>query len=147
MSRQRRTSIEIQEGRGRIASRVTGSGGSYEHSEKELQAHVIELAGLLRYKHYFTYRSKRSPAGWPDLALVRDRLILVELKREQGVVSENQKAWIRWLLDAGVETYVCRPADLDDLAAVLQARGRVFSGLAWDAQERLVDRTRAEVDA
>jgi YD repeat-containing protein len=118
-----------------------------ELTEKQYQAQVIELASLLGYKHYFTYRSKRSPAGWPDLALCRDRLVLVELKRTAGVVSSKQKDWIRWLLEAHVETYVCRPADLDDLAAVLQARGRVFSGLAWDAHERLVERTRAEVDA
>jgi YD repeat-containing protein len=118
-----------------------------ELTEAQFQAQVIDLAGLLGYKHYFTYRSKRSPAGWPDLALCRDRLVLVELKRERGVVSEKQKAWIGWLLEAQVETYVVRPADLDDLAAVLQARGRVFTGLAWDAQQRLVERTRAEVDA
>jgi YD repeat-containing protein len=116
-------------------------------TERAFQAQVIELAGLLGFKHYFTYRSKRSPAGWPDLALCRDRLILVELKKQAGVVSEKQKAWLGWLLEAHVETYVCRPSDLDDLAAVLQARGRVFSGLAWDAHERLVERTRAEVDA
>jgi hypothetical protein len=91
-----------------------------ELTEAQFQAQVIELAGLLGYKHYFTYRSKRSPAGWPDLALCRDRLVLVELKREAGVVSPKQKDWIRWLLEAHVETYVCRPADLDDLAAVFR---------------------------
>lgn len=114
-------------------------------SEKQWQAQVVDLARLLgwhRPMHIFD--SRRSEPGWPDLALVRDRLILVELKREKGRLTAAQKRWIGWLLEANVETYVARPADLDDLAAVLRHRGSVWASPAWDARLRLVERTRQE---
>jgi predicted peroxiredoxin len=119
-------------------------------TEKEWQAQVRELASLLGFTRiYHPLRSRGSAPGWPDLAMIRERLVLVELKTaaKASKLSPAQKEWIRALIEAGVETYVCRPSDWDDLAAVLRARGRVFSGLAFDAHQRLVERTRAEVDA
>lgn len=92
-------------------------------SEKEWQAQVVELARMLGWKRYHTFRSDRSSPGWPDEALVRDRLILLELKTEQGKLSPAQKEWIRALLDAGVEVYVARPRHLEQLAAILTSRG------------------------
>ena len=57
--------------------------------------------------------------GWPDLILVRDRLIVAELKNEVADLEEEQAEWIAALQVAGVETYVWRPQDLDDVMAVL----------------------------
>ena len=99
-------------------------------TEKEWAAQVVQLAQTLGFKRYHTYRSTRSAPGWPDEALVRDRLILLELKAEKGRLSDAQKDWIRALLAAGVEVYVARPSDLEDLAQVLTARWRVSNGLA-----------------
>jgi hypothetical protein len=93
-----------------------------EVSEKTWQGQVIDLAKTLGWKHYFTYRSKRSPAGWPDLQLVRDRVIYLELKTEDGKLSAAQKGWIRALLDAGADAYVVRPRDFESLGAVLAVR-------------------------
>ena len=91
-------------------------------TEKEWQAQVIELAQTLGWKHYFTYRSKRSPAGWPDLQLVRERVLFLELKTEAGKLSHPQRQWLRALTTAGAEAYVCRPRHLPKLAAVLAVR-------------------------
>lgn len=109
-----------------MSAQATGA----DMTEKEWQSQVIELATMLGFRHYFTYRSKRSPAGWPDLALVRERLVLAELKREGGRLSDSQRSWLRDLLAAGVETYVCRPSDLELLGKVLSYRGDPFAPLA-----------------
>ncbi len=119
-----------------------------EMSEKELQAGVVELAQVLGYRHYFTYRSKRSPAGWPDLQIVRERLILLELKIDVGKCSAAQKEWIHALLNAGCEIYVARPDDLDALALILTCRGapwKTARGPALEASTRLHEATRKEV--
>lgn len=91
-------------------------------SEKEWRSQGVNLAKQFGFKTYHTYRSDRSEPGWPDDALVRDRLILVEWKTEKGKLSNAQKIWIRALLNAQVEVYVCRPRHLEQLAAVLQSR-------------------------
>lgn len=92
-------------------------------TEKDWQAQVVQLAHTLGYRHYHPLRSKGSPAGWPDLALCRDRLVLLELKTETGTVSAAQADWIRALHHAGAEIYVARPRHLQTLATILGPRG------------------------
>ena len=92
-------------------------------TEKEWMAQGVSLARQMGWKRYHTYRSDRSEPGWPDDALVRDRLLLVEWKTEKGKLSDAQKEWIRALTNAEVEVYVARPRHLEDLATVLRARG------------------------
>lgn len=92
-------------------------------TEKEWQRQVVELCQTLGWrKAYHTFDSRRSASGFPDLVLVRDRVIYLELKREQGKLSDAQKSWLRALLAAGQEAFVVRPRDLESLAAVLAAR-------------------------
>ncbi len=64
--------------------------------------------------------------GWPDLVLVRDRVMFVELKTDTGRLSKEQDAWIRMLEEAGQEVYVWRPSDWDAVVEVL--RGRIGDG-------------------
>ena len=90
-----------------------------EVDEKTLAAQVVELARMLGWRRYHTYRSKRSEPGWPDEALVRDRLVLLELKSTAGKLSAAQKTWLRSLVAAGVECYMIRPGDLQALASIL----------------------------
>lgn len=97
-------------------------------TEREWTTQVVELARMFGWSRYHTYRSDRSAAGWPDEALVRDRLILLELKTEKGRLSEHQRDWIRKLVVAAVETYVARPSDLQDLGEILAARERPTPG-------------------
>jgi hypothetical protein len=99
-------------------------------TEADFLGQVIELAHLLgwRVAHFrpaWTGRGWRTPvqgdgAGFPDLLLVRrDRLIAAELKREVGgVVSEDQRRWLRDMDAAGLETAIWRPSDF---AAITEA--------------------------
>lgn len=92
-------------------------------TEREWQSQVVSLAKRLGWLVYHTYDSRRSEPGWPDLALVRERFILAELKAEKGRISAAQQRWIDALLAAGVETYIWRPSDEGKVAATLMRRG------------------------
>lgn len=83
--------------------------------EKDLLAAVRQLARRLGWMEYHTYRSTKSPAGFPDLVLVRPpRLIFVELKTEKGKLSEAQDAWINALVKTNVEVAIWRPHHLTE---------------------------------
>lgn len=110
--------------------------------EKDLQTQVVELARVCGYEIYHTHDSRRSQHGWPDLALLGRRLVMVELKREKTKTTAPQKRWLRKLHAAGVETYVVRPRNLDDLARVLG--GRQSHPAMVEARERLVRELEAE---
>lgn len=90
-------------------------------TEKQFQQQVIELAKLHSWLHYFTYRSTRSPSGFPDLVLVRDdRLVFAELKTDEGRMSPAQRQWYAALQRAANEIYVWRPRDWDAICEVLK---------------------------
>lgn len=100
-------------------------------TEQQFQAQIIELARILGWRsaHFRpakTVRGWRTPvqgdgAGFPDTILVRgDRLVVAELKSAAGRVSTEQTAWLEALAAAGAETYVWRPADLEQAAEVLR---------------------------
>lgn len=81
-------------------------------SEKDLQAQVVELAQRLGWLYYHTHRSDRSPAGFPDLVLVRgDRILYRELKTSKGRLSAAQQEWLAALVSAGADASVWRPGD------------------------------------
>lgn len=91
-------------------------------TEKQWQAEVVRAARLLGWTAYHTHDSRRSEPGWPDLALVRDRLVMAELKTDTGRISPDQQRWLDLLGGAGIETYVWRPRDIDEVLAVLKRR-------------------------
>ena len=84
--------------------------------EHELKSKVRGLALQLQWRYYHTNDSRRSEAGFPDLVLVRDgRLIFAELKRQKGVLSDDQIDWLNDLADCkGAECYVLRPSHWND---------------------------------
>ena len=90
-------------------------------TEKQWMAQVVDLADVFGWAHYHPWLSIHSPAGWPDLALVRPpRLILAELKTEKGKVSAHQEHWLGLLRQCpGIEVCVWRPSDFDEVRAVL----------------------------
>ncbi len=105
-----------------------------KQSEADFQKQVIQLARLYRWKvaHFRAAMNKRGMwqtpvqadgAGFPDLLMVRDRVIAAELKSEKGKTSPEQDAWLAQFRAAGIETYVWRPADWDELVRVLTADG------------------------
>lgn len=60
--------------------------------------------------------------GWPDLTLVRERIVCAELKSGTGQPSPEQCAWLERLAAAGVECYVWRDTDYDAIVATLRRR-------------------------
>ncbi len=91
-------------------------------TEKEFGDWLEDLARTFRWVHYHPYLSIRSPRGWPDYALCRPpRLVLAELKREKGKTTPSQAAWLERLgACPGVEVYLWRPSDRDEIERVLK---------------------------
>jgi hypothetical protein len=85
-------------------------------------ATVRDAARVTGWLAYHTYRSKRSPSGFPDLVLVRERVLFVELKGERTRVTREQQQWLEALRAAGAETYLWRPDDWDEIQRVLTTR-------------------------
>lgn len=119
-------------------------------TERELTAQVVELAKMLGWRRYHTWRSKHSAAGYPDETLVRDRVIFLELKTETGRVSAEQRDWLRALDQANAEVYLIRPRHLDQLAHILAARreplGVLSTPAASAARQELRDELRKEIE-
>lgn len=91
-------------------------------SEAAWQRTVLDLARLLGWWVYHTHDSRRSTAGFPDLVLIRDRVIFAELKTSSGKVRDAQKLWIGLLERAGGEVYLWRPDDFDEVHEILRRR-------------------------
>jgi hypothetical protein len=89
-------------------------------SEKAWQATVVEAARACRWLCYHVHDSRRSAAGFPDLVLVRDRVLFIELKSEAGRLSQAQAEWLAALGRAGAEVRVFRPSDWDLVQEVLR---------------------------
>jgi hypothetical protein len=63
----------------------------------------------------------RGDKGEPDYRAVRSgRLVFIEIKGDGGRLTPDQKGWIADLLEAGVETYVWHPEDLEIAKEVLR---------------------------
>lgn len=73
---------------------------------------VAALGGSIRCKACkgttFSWRTpvEADGAGFPDLVLVRDRVIFAELKVSKRKLRPEQQAWRQSLIDAGAEYYV-----------------------------------------
>ncbi|QAY70019.1 VRR-NUC domain-containing protein [Xylanimonas protaetiae] len=101
--------------------------------EKVLQAHVEALMRETSWRFFHAADNRpnarghvqRINAGWPDLFAVhvrQGRRIAIELKRQNGRVSDDQKAWLADLEAVGIEVHVFRPDDL--------LSGRILAALA-----------------
>lgn len=91
-------------------------------SEKQFQATVIELAKIYGWRAYYTHDSRRSPAGFPDLFLIRNgRIEVIECKSNTGKLTSEQKVWLDALSRAGIHCQVWRPqSPKEELIKVLQ---------------------------
>lgn len=72
--------------------------------EKELRQCVVDTAHLFGWMVYFTQRSDRSPAGFPDLVLLGPRatVLYIELKKDDRArLRPEQQLWSEKLLEAG----------------------------------------------
>jgi hypothetical protein len=92
--------------------------------ESALLRALREAAQGAGYLCYHTHRSDHSEAGWPDVALCKPHhpLYLLELKTATGKLTVEQDRWITTLAQCtSVHAAVVRPADLEDLVAMLRA--------------------------
>lgn len=101
-------------------------------TEAEFQHAVEHLARLGGWLRYHSRPSQVRPgvwrtnysgdAGFPDLVLLRDRLILAELKTDRGRPTPDQLAWLARARAAGIEAYLWRPTDLQTITDLLLTR-------------------------
>ncbi len=86
-------------------------------TERELQDWIAATARLLGWR-IFHARVARTAQGWrtavsydgagfPDLCLVRDRVVFAEIKVDRGRMSAEQELWLEALVEAGAEAYLC----------------------------------------
>ena len=78
--------------------------------EKVFQQHILRYARNKGWLCYHPYDSRRSVPGYPDLVLVRDRVLFREVKTDKGRLTEHQEAWGNALIEAGADYDVWRPS-------------------------------------
>lgn len=90
-------------------------------TEKQWLEQVRKLASQLGWACYHPHQSKFSEPGYPDLTLVRERVVFAELKRHaaSSKLSPHQIIWRDLLLAAGAEWYLWRPADAPQIVRIL----------------------------
>lgn len=82
-------------------------------TETQFQSTVVAMCKLLNVFCYHPYFSRKSAAGWPDLAMCGDSgFMLRELKTETGKLTRQQEEWGARLRQAGISWDVWRPDDL-----------------------------------
>jgi hypothetical protein len=81
--------------------------------ERCFRQQVLDYARLNGWLAYFTWTSIHSPAGFPDLILVRDeQMVILELKSEKGKLTESQERWFQALRNVRkVKSTSVRPRD------------------------------------
>ena len=104
-------------------------------TEAEFQAQVLDVAHLYGW-HVAHFRASRTKYGWrtavsadgkgfPDLVMVRERVVWAELKRKGGTLTQDQQAWRDVLEAARQEWYCWCPSDFDEMQETLKRREEV----------------------
>lgn len=95
------------------------TGASADEPEDAFQARIIRLASTHAWLAYHTHDSRRSPAGFPDVVLVRETVLWIECKTRTGKLTHAQEVWLAMLTRAGQECYIWRPGDWPQIQARL----------------------------
>jgi hypothetical protein len=104
-------------------------------TEEQFQKTIIDLAHINGWTvaHFRKAQTKRgnwiTPVGgdgkgFPDLVLVRDRVIFAELKSDKGTLRPDQKIWRDKLLEAKQAWYMWKPKDWDIIVETLKRVNR-----------------------
>ena len=100
-------------------------------SERDFSSQVESLLKLFGW-HWCHFRPARTQYGWrtalsghqgfPDyIATKPPKLLIFELKSEEGKVSPAQQGWLDMLAECpGVEVYLWRPSDWKSVVETLQ---------------------------
>jgi len=88
--------------------------------ERDFQQLIVDLATAFGWEHHHQLISRGSDPGWPDLVLCRPpKLLLREIKREGGKLSQAQLDW-GWLLrQCGADWDCWYPRDWQRIVATL----------------------------
>ena len=100
-------------------------------TEAAFQKQVIDAAHLFLWKvaHFRPAMTKdgrwvtpvaADGKGFPDLIIVRHRIVAAELKVGNNVPTEEQIEWLDRLRIAGVATFIWYPEDWDKIMEVLR---------------------------
>lgn len=116
-------------------------------TEADFQAQVMELAHTLSWEVMHVRKSigrrggnrawqtATNIPGWPDLFFFSPRWrahFAAELKSESGRLTDEQVTLHEYLRNSGVDVYVWRPSDFDEIVEVLsrpRRRGHEAAGL------------------
>lgn len=82
-------------------------------TEAAFQRQVVQLAKMLGWKIYHPVVSRLSVKGWPDLVIVRERVLYRELKAENKQTTPEQDEWLAVLAAAGQDVGVWWPHMLE----------------------------------
>ena len=105
-----------------VPRRVVQSDHYGPMTEAELRAKVVDLAHDLGWRVFSlpiakTRRPVKDASGYPDLTMARlGRKVFIELKAEDGVLSQAQ---MQWKLALGNDHHVVRPSDVGGLMDLL----------------------------
>jgi hypothetical protein len=81
----------------------------------------VRYARLMGWSVFFVHDSRHSPAGWPDLVLIRrPRIVFAELKSERGRLTDDQRQTIEELRACGQEVFVWKPSAWQEIEEVLR---------------------------
>lgn len=90
-------------------------------SEADFQAQVVEYAALHGWRTWHVRDSRaQAMTDFPDLVLVRDRVLFRELKRVGGRATPGQKRALDQLRRAGADAELWCPTDWDLIVETLR---------------------------
>ena len=90
--------------------------------ERDWRQWTLDYARLRHWLAYFTWSSRHSPEGFPDLVLCRPpRLVLAELKSQRGRLTVEQQGWQDALSRVTeISNHVWRPTDMPIVEGLLR---------------------------
>lgn len=97
--------------------------------EAAVQQTITDTATLLRWRWYHPFDSRRSAGGYPDLTLVRDRVVFAELKRAGKQPEPDQVEWLDALAGGGAEVYLWRLSDYEEIKRILSRDWKFFPSI------------------
>lgn len=103
-------------------------------SEANLEQAILAAAQLYGWRCHHVRDSRHvlmGDVGFPDWVFARrGTVLIVELKRQDGKLSPEQRAWLddlawpgeqdQWVQESLVDAYVIRPSDLDRFLELLK---------------------------
>ncbi len=105
-------------------------------TENEFQTMVIDCAKLNGWQvaHFRGVRTQRHDGsvfyqtpvqadgkGFPDLVMIRERILIVELKAEKGRTTSEQEVWLQLFDDVlpPNSVFVWKPSQFDEIVKIL----------------------------